>query len=231
VEHAMPIAPMYNDVVELFKASQTTNSPTLLVSYGGPWAENYFYTHEDIQTDKKLSQFMPSALIDAKSRRVGLGSGPGPGGWFRDDEYIYPRHAEFVKRMVEGGARVGVGSHGQLQGLGFHWEMWAMASGGITAHDMLRVATIYGAEAIGLAQDLGSLEVGKLADILVMDADPLANIRNSASLRYVMKDGRLYEANTLNEVWPVARTLPAQSWQNLDPVSPAAGIKATGGNR
>ena len=231
VEHALPIAPLYNDVVELFKASQTTNSPTLLVSYGGPWGENFYYTHEDIQTDKKLTHFMPSALIDAKSRRVGLGSGPGPGGWFREDEYIFPRHAEFVKRMVEGGARVGVGSHGQLQGLGYHWEMWAMASGGISAHDMLRVATIYGAEAIGLAQDIGSLEVGKLADVLVMDADPLANIRNSASLRYVMKGGRLYEASTLNEVWPMARTLPAQSWQNLDPVAPAAGIKATGGAR
>lgn len=231
VEHALPIAPLFNDVVELFKASQSTNSPTLLVSYGGPWAENFFYTHEDIQTDAKLAHFMPSALIDSKSRRIGLGSGPGPGGWFREDEYIFPRHAEFVKRMVEGGARVGVGSHGQLQGLGYHWEMWAMASGGIKPYDMLRVATIYGAEAVGLAQDVGSLEVGKLADILVMDADPLANIRNTNSLRYVMKGGRLYEASTLNEVWPTVRTLPVQSWQNLDPVAPTAGIKAGGGGR
>jgi len=231
IEHALPIMPMYNDVVELFKASQTTNSPTLLVSYGGPWAENFFYTHEDIQLDRKLGHFMPSAWVDAKSRRQGAGTGPGPGGWFREDEYVFPRHADFVKRMVDGGGRVGVGSHGQLQGLGYHWEMWAMASGGIKPYDMLRVATIYGAEAIGLSQDVGSLEVGKLADILVMDADPLANIRNTNSLRYVMKGGRLYEASTLNEVWPTVRALPAQSWQNLDPVAPAAGIKATGGDR
>jgi Tol biopolymer transport system component len=231
VEHALPIAPMYDDVVQLFKTSQTTNSPTLLVSYGGPWGENFFYTHEDIQTDAKLMRFMPSALIDAKSRRVGLGSGPGPGGWFREDEYVFPRHAEFVKRMVDGGARVGVGSHGQLQGLGYHWEMWAMGAGGIAPHDLLRVATIYGAEAIGLAQDLGSLEVGKLADILVMDGDPLANIRNTNTLRYVMKDGRLYEAGTLNEVWPLARPLPVQPWQNLDPIAPAAGIRANGGGK
>ena len=229
VEHALPIAPMYNDVVELFKASQTTNSPTLLVSYGGPWGENFFYTHEDIQTDRKLGHFMPSAWIDAKSRRQGAGTGPGPGGWFREDEYIFPRHADFVRRMIDGGARAGVGSHGQLQGLGYQWEMWAMASGGIKPYDMLRVATIYGAEAIGLSQDIGSLEVGKLADILVMDGDPLTNIRNTNTLRYVMKGGRLYEASTLNEVWPVARTLPVQAWQNLDPVAPAAGIKASGG--
>ncbi len=231
VEHALPIAPMYNDVVELFKASGTTNSPTLLVSYGGPWGENFFYTHEDLQVDAKLHHFMPSALIDAKSRRQGAGTGPGPGGWFREDEYIFPRHADFVKRMIDGGARVGVGSHGQLQGLGYHWEMWAMASGGIKPYDMLRVATIYGAEAIGLAQDVGSLEVGKMADILVMDGDPLTNIRNTNTLRYVVKGGRVYEAGTLNEVWPTARTLPAQSWQNLDPTAPAAGIKATGGDK
>jgi Tol biopolymer transport system component len=231
IEHALPIAPMFNDVVELFKASQTTNSPTLLVSYGGPWGENFFYTHEDIQTDAKLAKFMPSSWIDSKSRRLGLGTGPGPGGWFREDEYVFPRHAEFVRRMVEGGARVGVGSHGQLQGLGYQWEMWAMASGGITPHDMLRVATIYGAEAIGLAQDIGSLEVGKLADILVMDADPLVNIRNTNTLRYVMKGGRLYDAGSLNEVWPTARALPVQGWQNLDPIAPAAGIKASGGGR
>jgi Amidohydrolase family/WD40-like Beta Propeller Repeat len=231
IEHALPIAPMYGDVVNLFKASQTTNSPTLLVSYGGPWGENFFYTHEDIQTDQKLTHFMPSVWIDAKSRRLGAGTGPGPGGWFREDEYIFPRHADFVRRMVEGGARVGVGSHGQLQGLGYQWEMWAMASGGIKPHDMLRVATIYGAEAIGLAQDLGSLEVGKLADILVMDADPLVNIRNTNTLRFVMKGGRMYDANTLNETWPMSRALPAQAWQNLDPVAPNAGLKTTGGRQ
>jgi Tol biopolymer transport system component len=231
IEHALPLTPMYNDVVELFKASQTTNSPTLLVSYGGPWGENFFYTHEDIQTDAKLARFMPSAWIDSKSRRLGAGAGPGPGGWFREDEYVFPRHAGFVKQMIEGGARMGVGSHGQLQGLGYQWELWAMAAGGITPHDMLRVATIYGAEAIGLAQDIGSLEVGKLADILVMDADPLVNIRNTNSLRYVMKGGRLYDAGTLAEVWPTARTLPVQAWQNLDPVAPAAGIKVNGGGR
>jgi cytosine/adenosine deaminase-related metal-dependent hydrolase len=109
--------------------------------------------------------------------------------------------------------------------------MWAMASGGIAPYDLLRVATIYGAEAIGLAQDVGSLEVGKMADILVMDGDPLANIRNTNTLRYVMKGGRVYEAATLNEVWPTVRTLPAQAWQSLDPMSPAAGIKAAGGGK
>jgi hypothetical protein len=227
VEHSLPIAPIQDDVVQLFKASGSVNSPTLLVSYGGPWGENFFYTTEEVHDDAKLRHFVPDAVLDAKTRRLGQGAGPGPGGWFRREEYIFPRHADFVRRMVEQGAKVGVGSHGQLQGLGYHWEMWAMAAGGVNRHDLLRVATIGGAEAIGLAQDVGSLEVGKLADIVVLERDPLTDIRNTNSVRYVMKGGRLYEAATLNEVWPTPRALPAQSWQDSEP-RVRAGIAPSG---
>ena len=147
IEHALPIAPIYSDVVELFKASQTTNSPTLLVSYGGPFGEGYFYGREEVHDNPKMRRFSPEASLDARTRRRGLGAGPGPAGWALAEEYVFPKHAEFVKALVEDSARAGVGSHGQLQGLGYHWELWAMASGGLSNHDALRVATIYGAEA------------------------------------------------------------------------------------
>jgi hypothetical protein len=124
IEHSLPIAPIFDDVVELFKASQTTNSPTLLVSYGGPFGENYFYAHEEVHDNRKLRRFAPHASVDARSRR--RGANPGQGGWFLDEEYVFPQHAEFMKKMIEDSARVGVGSHGQLQGVGYHWEMWAM---------------------------------------------------------------------------------------------------------
>jgi imidazolonepropionase-like amidohydrolase len=109
-----------------------------------------------------------------------------------------------------------VGSHGQIQGIGYHWELWSMASGGLSAHDALRAATIYGAEAIGLAQDIGTIEAGKLADLVVFDRDPLADLRNSTAIEYVMKGGRLYDAGTLAEVWPRAKPLARQPWQDTE---------------
>ena len=122
-----------------------------------------------------------------------------------------------MKDLVEGGGKAGVGSHGQLQGLGYHWELWAMASAGMDEHDALRMATIMGAEAIGLDRDLGSIAPGKLADLVILTANPLDDLRNTNAIEQVMLNGRLYDADTLDEVYPRQGPLVPLWWWDDEP--------------
>jgi len=207
-EHSFPIVPIYRDVVELVARSGLTYTPTLLVAYGGPQADSFFYVTTEVHDDPKLQRFIPDYILDARSKRRP---------WFRREEQVFPRLAAAAADIVRRGGRVGVGSHGQLQGISFHWEMWALASGGLTNLEVLRAATLHGAEAIGYAQDLGSIEIGKLADLLVLEKDPLEDIRNTNTIRYVMKNGELFEGNTLDQVWPEKKPLQPLWWWNDEP--------------
>jgi len=191
IEHTIPIAPIYKDVVTLWASSGTGSTPTLIVGYGGIWGENYWYQKTEVWTDERLMTFTPRPIVDERSRRRMM---------IPDDDFGHVALSKNCKDLIDAGGRVQLGAHGQLQGLGAHWELWMLTQGGMTNMEALRCATLWGAEYIGLGNDIGSLEAGKLADLIVLDKNPLENIRNSESVRYVMVNGRVFDAETMDEV-------------------------------
>ena len=208
-EHSLPVTPLFDDVVQFWARSGIFYTPTLIVAYGGPWAENYFYETTEVHDDPKVRRFLPHNIVDARTRRRRI--------WTRKDELAFPRLAAQDAKIIKAGGRVCIGSHGQFQGLGYHWEMWALASGGASNLDVLRSATLRGAEAMGLAQDLGSIEPGKLADLVVLNQNPLDDIHNTNTIEYVMKNGELFQGSTLDQIYPEKKPLPPLWWWDEKP--------------
>jgi len=208
-EHALPILPLYRDVVQFLARSGSTYTPTLLVLYGGPAGEEYFFTQENPHDDEKIRRFMPHFVVDSKTQRRD---------WFRYEEHAFYKMAAEAAKVVRAGGLVGIGSHGQFQGLGYHWEMWALASGGLEPMAVLRAATLNGARIIGRHEEIGSLETGKFADLVILNANPLDDIRNTNAIDRVMKNGRLYDAATMDEVWPDQKPLKPLWFWDEDPV-------------
>ena len=202
VEHSLPVPKLYKDVVTLFAKSQTGYTPTLIVGYGGLSGEYYWYQHTNVWENERLMHFTPRDIVDARSRRRTMAP---------EDDFNHVLIAKGAKQILDAGGNVQLGAHGQLQGLGAHWELWMMQQGGMTPMEAIRVATINGARALGLDKEIGSLEKGKLADLIVLDKNPLENIRNSESIDMVMVNGRLFASKTLNELGNHPRTR-AQLW-------------------
>ncbi len=206
---AYEIFPIQGDVAKLIAESGMTYTPMLLGRIGNRNGIDYIMATETPHTDPKTRHFTSHQDLDRLTRaRVN---------WMAADEYPFEDVAAGAMRIVAAGGKVGLGSNGGVNGLGMHWEMWLLAKGGMPAHDILRAATIFGAEAIGGGSQLGSIEVGKLADLQVLDRNPLTDIRNTNSLRYVMKNGRLYDAATLDQITPVAKKMDKLWWLQLEP--------------
>jgi imidazolonepropionase-like amidohydrolase len=191
IEHSIPVANIYDDVKQLWKEAQTGYTPTLVVGYGGLWGEEYWYAKTNVWENERLMTFVPREAVDPRARRRTLAP---------DNEWNHFNNARICKELSDLGVDIQIGAHGQREGLGSHWEIWMLVQGGMTPHQALYSATFEGAREIGMESELGSLEPGKLADLIVIDGNPLEDIRVSEDVTYTMVNGRLYDAATMNEV-------------------------------
>ena len=207
IEHNIPVAPVYKDVITLWSNSNTGYTPTLIVNYGGINGEYYWYQKTNVWENEKLLNFTPRAIIDARSRHRTM---------IPEEEYENGpiMVSKTAKELTDAGVKVNLGAHGQIQGIGAHWELWLLQMGGMTNHEALQAATINGAEYIGMGEEIGSLEVGKLADLIVLEENPLEDIRNSESIIYTMANGRLYDSETMNEIGNDPQERTEFYWEN-----------------
>lgn len=204
IEHNVPVAPLYNDALTLMASSRSGYTPTLIVNYGGMSGEYWWYQHDEVWKNARLRRFTPDAVLDSRARRRQMAA---------DDDYQYQDVSRAVTAFAGRGGKVQLGAHGQLVGLGAHWELWMLQQGGMSNHEALKAATINGAQYLGLDGDIGSIAAGKLADLLVLDRNPLQNIRNSTSIRYVMVNGRIFDAETMAQSGNHPAPAPRATWK------------------
>ena len=205
IEHNIPTLKIYDDVRDFWSKTRVGYTPTLGVTYGGLTSEDRFYRDTEVWKHPLLSHFVPPTVLQPRSvRRV---TAPEPD--FRDDDA-----AAVAKQLMELGVLVNTGAHGQREGLATHWEMWSFAEGGMNPMQMLATATINPARYLGMDGDLGSIEVGKLADLQVVDGNPLKDIKTTDHITHVMVNGRLYRASDLGEEVTGSRPAPTLWWHN-----------------
>lgn len=207
LEHALPIAEVYDDVVQLWQQTKVGYTPTLNVAYGGLDGEHYWYARTDVWQHPLLTRYVPAPVLQA--RAVRRPTAP-------EEDFNVIRVARTATMLQRAGVPAMIGAHGQREGLGAHWEMWMFGLGGMTPLEALRTATINPARHFGMDADLGSLEVGKLADLVIIEGDVLADIRQSDRISHVMQNGRLYEAATLAETVSRQRPRPPLFFEGTD---------------
>ena len=191
VEHSLPAASIYNDIKQFWSQTEVHYTPTLVVAYGGISGEHYWYDKTDVWAHPRLSMYVPHDILDARSMRRTTAP---------DEHYNHFNVARVANELNNIGVKPNIGAHGQREGLAAHWEMWMFAQGGMSNMEVLKTATINPATTFGMDHQLGSIKVGKLADLIVIDGDPLADIRTTDKVTYTMVNGKLFNSETMNQL-------------------------------
>jgi hypothetical protein len=206
IEHNFPVATYYDDVVQLMARAQSATTPTVIIAFGELMGENYMYQTTRAWEDPKLRTFVQSTTSGYSPLATPYSGPPYARGMtsihVADElwDIGFRAVARSMKKLDDAGVIVNAGSHGQIHGIDQHWEMWLLATGGMSNMRVLRASTLNGARTLALDRQIGSLEVGKLADLIVLDENPLEDIRHTNTVRYTMVNGRLYDAATMNEI-------------------------------
>ncbi|MFT7773427.1 amidohydrolase family protein [Roseateles sp.] len=207
VEHSLPLADVWDDVKQLWSQTAVGYTPTLNVGYGGLDGEHYWYARTEVWKHPLLSRYVPRTVLEPRSVRRETAP---------EEDFNIIRVARTATALSRAGVNTSIGAHGQREGLGTHWEMWMFVMGGMTPMEALRTATINPARNFGFDKDLGSIEPGKLADLVVIAGNPLADIRQSDRIAQVMQNGRLFDAMTMNQVAPVAKVRKPLFFEGAD---------------
>ena len=218
LEHSLNIATGYSDLTQFWSQTEMAYNPTLVVAYGGLEGEKYWYDRTNVWENTRLTRYVPRYIVEPRSIRRATAP---------DDHYNHIKVAAYAKTLRDAGVRVLIGAHGQREGLAAHWEMWMLNQGGFTPWEALRAATHDPSVALGMRDDLGSIEVGKLADIVIMDGEVLNNIRRSEMITHTMINGRLYDVSNMSEIGSGNSTIEPLFFERLEiNAMPAATAKA-----
>ncbi|HEX8192250.1 MAG TPA: amidohydrolase family protein [Allosphingosinicella sp.] len=214
LEHNIPQARLYEDVRSFFAQTRVGYTPTLGVTYGGLAGDPYWAQETRVWQHPLLTRYVPAEVL---AERVRTTTAP-------EDQFVDQLSARESRALSGRGVPVSAGGHGQQQGLALHWELWSFVRGGMSPVEALRTATATPATVYGF-RDLGQIRPGYLADMVILEANPLENIRNSDKITHVMLNGRLYNAQTLNEEVTGNRQRQPYFWED----GAAAGGATSGG--
>jgi imidazolonepropionase-like amidohydrolase len=182
----------YQDVVDLLIASKMTITPTIGITAG---TFPLMLARDPSRIDDRFRALFPESIVrgmEAQAKSI-------PPADFDRLMNVWRPMGELVRKVVKGGGVVIAGTDSPIfpYALAYHTELEIFQQSGLTPFEVLQTATTRAAEALGEGANLGSIEAGKLADLVIVTDDPLVDVKNARKVRTVIKNG---EVHTLEDL-------------------------------